>query len=82
MASYSLRKVKITVKWNKIKERHRACYQVLCLNCFWQEHPVINVVVAGNLAAVVSVKFDDLREIVIDGIEFKVLFTAPFDCFQ
>lgn len=43
---------------------------------------VINIVVAGNLAAVVSVEFDDLREIVVYCIEFKVLFTTPFGCFR
>ena len=32
--------------------------------------------------AVVSVEFDDFRKVVIDGIKFKILFTAPFDSFR
>jgi len=30
----------------------------------------------------VSVKFNDFRKVVIDGIKFKVLFPAPFDSFR
>lgn len=45
-------------------------------------HPVINIVVAGNLVAVVSVEFDDPREIIVDCIEFKVLFRTPFNSFR
>lgn len=49
---------------------------------FGIHHPVINIVVAGNLAAVVSVEFDDPWEISVDCIEFKVLLTTPFDSFR
>jgi hypothetical protein len=48
---------------------------------FRQQHPVINIVVAGYLAAVVFVEFYDFRKVVIDGIKFKILFPAPFDSF-
>lgn len=29
-----------------------------------------------------SIEFDDFRKVVIDGIKFKILFTAPFDSFR
>ena len=54
----------------------------LCLCVFRKQHPVINIVVAGYLAAVVSVEFYDFRKVVIDGIKFKILFPAPFDSFR
>lgn len=55
---------------------------VLCLNCFRKEHTVIYIVVAGDFAAVVSVEFYNLWEIIIYSIKFKVLFPTPFDCFR
>ena len=55
---------------------------VLCLNCVRQQHPVINIVITGNLAAVVSIQFNNLRKIVIDRIKFKILLFTPFDSFQ
>lgn len=64
------------------KKQGIAPIQGLCLNCFRKQHPIINIVVAGNFAAVVSVEFYDLREIVVDCIEFEVLFATPFDSFR
>lgn len=52
----------------------------MILHILWHlHHPVINVVVAGNLSAVVSIEFDNLRKIVVDGIKFKILLPTPFD---
>ena len=53
------------------------------MHILWHfHHTVIDIVVAGDFAAVVSVEFDDFRKIVVDCIEFKVLFTTPFDSFR
>ena len=54
---------------------------MLCIEVLRLKRAVINIVVAGDFAAVVSVEFNNLREIVIDGIELKVLFPAPVHCF-
>lgn len=52
----------------------------MILHILWHlHHPVINVVVAGNLSAVVSIEFDNLRKIAVDGIKFKILLPTPFD---
>lgn len=42
---------------------------------------IIDVIVAGDLPGVVAIHFDDLREIVIDGIKGQVVVLAPGDCF-
>lgn len=55
---------------------------VLCIEVLRLKRAVINIVVAGDLAAVVSVEFYDLGEIVVDSIKFKILFPAPFDRFR
>lgn len=52
----------------------------MILHILWHlHHPVINVVVAGNLSAVVSVEFYNLWEIVINSIKFQILFPTPID---
>lgn len=56
--------------------------RVLCLCVFRKQHPVVDIVITGNLPAVVSIEFDDFRKIVINCIKFKILFMAPFDCFR
>lgn len=54
----------------------------LCLCTFREQHSVINIVITGNFPAIVSVEFNDFRQIVIDCIKFKILFPAPFNCFR
>ena len=52
---------------NECQNKHKgiAPLRVLCLCVFRKQHPVINIVVAGYLAAVVSVEFYDFRKVVI-----------------
>ena len=40
---------------------------------------IINVLIAGDLPRIVAMHFNDLREIVIYGIEFQLMFPAPGD---
>ena len=69
---------------NECQNKHKgiAPLRVLCLCVFRKQHPVVDIVIAGYLAAVVSVEFYDFRKVVIDGIKFKILFPAPFDSFR
>ena len=56
--------------------------KVAALNDFYHSREngfIINVIIAGDLPGVVAVHFNDLREIVIDGIEGQVLFFTPED---
>ena len=48
-------------------------------NCFWEQHPVINIPVTGDFSAVASIVFNNLREIVIYSIEFETVVSTPFD---
>ena len=41
----------------------------------------INVIITGDLPGIVAVHFNDLREIIIYGIELQLMFTAPGDSF-
>ncbi len=68
---------------NECQNKHKgiAPLRVLCLCVFRKQHPVVDIVITGNLPAVVSIEFDDFRKIVINCIKFKILFPAPFDSF-
>ena len=44
-------------------------------------HPIINIIITGNLPAIATIVFNNLREIIIYGIEFKSLVLTPFDGF-
>ena len=65
---------------NECQNKHKgiAPLRVLCLCVFRKQHPVVDIVITGNLPAVVSIEFDDFRKIVINCIKFKILFPAPF----
>lgn len=45
-------------------------------------HPIINIIITGNLPAIVTIIFNNLWEIIINGIKFKPLVLTPFDCFR
>ena len=68
---------------NECQNKHKgiAPLRVLCLCVFRKQHPVVDIVITGNLPAVVSIEFDDFRKIVINCIKFKILFPVPFDSF-
>lgn len=54
---------------------------VLCIEVLRLKRAIINIVVAGDLATIVSVEFYNLGEIVVDCVKFKILFPTPFDSF-
>ena len=43
----------------------------------YMQHFIVNIVITGDLPAVVAVKGNDFREIVIYGVKFKALLPAP-----
>ena len=59
----------------------KKCKGIAPISIFRQQQPVINIVVAGYLANVVSIEFYDFRKVIIEGIKFKIMFSAPFDSF-
>lgn len=46
-----------------------------------QHCPVIDITITRDLPGIVAVLFNDLRKIVIYGIEFQLMLTTPGDCF-
>ena len=44
-----------------------------------QHRFIINIIITGDLAGVVAVLLDDLREIVVHGIKLKLLIMASGD---
>ena len=46
---------------NECQNKHKgiAPLRVLCLCVFRKQHPVVDIVITGNLPAVVSIEFDD-----------------------
>lgn len=45
----------------------------LCSDCFRQDCLIIDIIIASDFPGIVAVHFDDLREIVVDGIEGQSL---------
>ncbi|MBB2181776.1 hypothetical protein H0486_02640 [Lachnospiraceae bacterium MD1] len=43
---------------------------------------IVTIPVTSYLSAIATIEFHDFWKVVIDGIKFKVLFSAPFDCFR
>lgn len=43
----------------------------------WQKHSVINIVITRYFPAVVSIFFNNLGKVVVDGIKFQIMIAAP-----